>query len=139
MTEPEMIKQVRSFFELIKEDDIEAVLALTDSDPEYRNPADAMESGIRQGRSEFELALRNISDGFDFSELRIERWAVGEDEAVVEVRSIGTGKISGAPIDQAFTHHYTFRNGRVSSLEWFRDWDSATGSAGVNEQWEWSS
>lgn len=133
MEEPTQIRQIRLLFARVVADDFESLLELTDPEPEYHNPEHAMEPGIRRGRDEFMQALRNISENFDFSELTIIRWAMrGDDEVLVEVRVVGTGRDSGAPLDQRSGYLYAFNGDLIARFEWFRSWDEAAAKAGFD-------
>lgn len=133
MAEPDQIRKIRLVYERIVKDDIEGLLALIDSEPEYHNPEHALEAGTRRGKDGIAQAVVSITENFDLTELSITRWATrGDDEAIVEIKSIGTGRGSGAPLDQSFAQHYVFNGNLVKRFEWFGTWDDAAAKVGVD-------
>lgn len=138
MTEPESIQQVRHAMALLERDDIEGMVALTNSNPEYHNPHDAIEPGVRRGREQFGAAFGTAIEGFDYDRIEVERWAARDDaEALVELTMRGKGRVSGAPFEQIEVQHYVFEEGGlIARFEWSLDWDSAATRVGVDDSWQ---
>jgi hypothetical protein len=133
VAEPDQIAKIRLVHERVVADDVEGLLELADPGVEYHNPEHALESGIRRGRDGLTQAFLNIMEGIDFTEISILRWAThGNDEAIVEIRSIGTGRDSGAPFDQRLSRYYVFDGNLIKRFEWFGNWDDAAAKAGFD-------
>jgi ketosteroid isomerase-like protein len=111
--------------------DLEQLLALTDPEIEYVNPPEAVDPGIRRGRSEVARALRNISAHFDAyrHELRQLHDAGNSVVAVVDFRTRSRG--SEVELVQQEAHTWTFEGGRVVRYEWGRDVDAALEAVGL--------
>ena len=97
-------------------------------DCEFRNPEYAIEPGIRRGRAAFIRALQNVNQIIDFR-IEVEELHPLGAAVIVGYRAVGSGRESGVPIDQRFGHVWTFQDGKVKSLEWFRSYDEALTAA----------
>ena len=119
---------VRRIFDAFERGDYDGIMGELRDDVEFRNPAHAIESGIRRGPAGFRRALENVNQIIEFTVEFEEMRQIG-DTVVVGYRAIGTGRESGVPIDQRFGHVWTFEGGKVKSLEWFRSYDEALTAA----------
>ncbi len=107
----------------------ESARELIDSEIEYVNPPDAVETGVRRGRE----AFRGIGDAYE--EIRIEplRYMDAGDDVVVIARVTGRGRGSGIDIDWRHGYIWTIRNGKGVRFRWFNKPDEALEAAGLQE------
>lgn len=137
MADPSPIPQIRSILNSVIDGDPE--LGALHNDVEYRNPDYAMEGGVRRGPEQVTTAVRSLFELIDYSALTIGRWAVRPPrEAVLEVKLIGAGKGSGAPVEQTFGCHFTYDDEmRLKRYSWFLTWEEVLAEAGVTrDEWE---
>jgi ketosteroid isomerase-like protein len=120
-----VVLRIRDAFERAEYDEIVNDLH---EECEFRNPEYAIEPGIRRGRPAFIRALQNVNQIIEFT-IELEEVRPIGDLVVVGYRAVGAGRESGAPIDQHFGHVWTFQDGKVKSLEWFRSYDEALAAA----------
>jgi ketosteroid isomerase-like protein len=128
------LRLVRRAYDGMVAGDLDAVVAGTAADVEWRNPERAVEPGIRKGRAEFREALGRLSELFDYDRFEIERTPESGDAVALRVRFIGRGSASGAPIDAVFGHVFRFDGERVVAFEWFPDPADALDAVGA-ESW----
>jgi ketosteroid isomerase-like protein len=127
-TDRDLIAVVRKIFDAFERGDYDGIMGLLRDDCEFRNPEYAIEPGIRRGRAGFIRALQNVNQILEFR-IDLEEIRPIGDLVVVGYRAIGAGRESGVPIDQHFGHVWTFEDGKVKSLEWFRSFDEALAAA----------
>lgn len=120
-----VVLRIRDAFE---RGDYDSIIGDLSDDCEFRNPEYAIEPGIRRGRAAFIRALQNVNQIIEFTIELEELHPIG-DLVIVGYRAVGTGRESGAPIDQRFGHVWAFENGKVKSLEWFRSYEEALAAA----------
>jgi ketosteroid isomerase-like protein len=111
---------VRRFVAALNAGDLDAAMALCDESVVYINPDDAAEPGTRTGQAEFRLAVEGLLATFEGFNTAIEDMKVIGDEVVVVGRSTGTGRLSGIPFNQARSHLFEVRDGRIASFRWFQ-------------------
>jgi len=128
----ENVETVRSLYEAVVDDDLDSFSALIDDAAEDVNPDDALEPGIRRGRSEFQAAIRQLNS-FDYSRLDVERIVAVGDCVVAVVDVQGRGKDSGAPFRNRMGHVVTFRDGKIVRFQWFLDPEAALEAVGLRE------
>jgi ketosteroid isomerase-like protein len=86
------------------------------------NPPDAVESGVKRGRS----YLARVRDVYDDVALEPEEITpVGDEDVVVIARLTGTARGSGVEIDTRQGYVWTVRDGTAVRLRWFREPDEA--------------
>ena len=120
-----VVLRIRDAFE---RGEYDGIIGDLHDDCEFRNPEYAIEPGIRRGRAAFVRALQNVNQIIEFR-IELEELHPLGDMVIVGYRAIGTGRESGVPIDQRFGHVWTFQDGKVKSLEWFRSYDDALTAA----------
>ena len=91
-------------------------------DPDVRmvNPEYAVDGGVREGHAGMRAALEGLHDQFDYERIEVERLEEGPDGVLGVFRMVVSGRVSGAPLDQTFTHVFRFRGDLVLELLWFR-------------------
>jgi ketosteroid isomerase-like protein len=105
--------------------DIAPIVEILDPEVEYRNPEHALEPGVRKGADAFRRILEQLLETLTYVELTPERIVESDDRLAVILRVRAEGVASGAPTDQRFGHVLHIREGRLLSLEWFRDPEDA--------------
>jgi ketosteroid isomerase-like protein len=102
-------------------------------DAEWVNPADAVEGGTRRGFDAFNDAIANVFAAWDDVHFDTER--VIENGNVVVALGALRGHIRGPGMAIEATHGqvWTFREGRVTRMQWFNTHAEAVQIAGVRE------
>jgi len=127
------VETMRSLYKAAVDGDLGLFSALLiDDAAEYVNPDGALESGIRQGRSEFQEAIRKLNS-FDYSRIDVERLEAVGDRVVAVLDVQGRGRDSGAPFRNRMGHVVTFRDGRIVRFQWFLDPAEALEAVGLSE------
>jgi ketosteroid isomerase-like protein len=103
------------------------------ADCEWVNPPDAIETGVLKGVDKVRAAGHRIADAFEGSEHRVERLFDAGTSVVAEVTFRGRGRASGAELEHAEAHTWTFRDGRVVRFEWGRNLADALKAVGLEE------
>jgi ketosteroid isomerase-like protein len=111
--------------------DPEQLLALTDPEVEYVNPPEAVDPGVRKGRAEVAVALRNLSAHFDAYRHELRDLYDAGDTVVAVVDFCARSRGSEIEIVQEEAHTWTFEDGRVVRHEWGRDIDAALEAVGL--------
>jgi len=128
---PELERNLRRAYEAFAAGDMEGAMASFAPDIELVNPEYAMESGVRQGLDSMREGLQNLYDQFNYDSLEILEIEDGPDGVLVVARLRATGRASGVPIDETFTHVYGLRAGQVVSYRWFRTREEGLEAAGL--------
>jgi len=102
---------------------------LIDSDVEYVNPPDAVETGTRRGRK----AFAGIRDAYEGVRIEPEAFIDAGDDVVVIARVTGTGRGSGVDIEWRHGYIWTIRDGKGVRFRWFNKPDEALKAAGLRE------
>jgi ketosteroid isomerase-like protein len=113
-------EQVRQVYEAFLTCDFATLKAELHPDAEYVNPDDAVEPGTRVGAEEFLSAVQRLHEFFDYESLEILDLVERGDQAVAVVRFVTHGKESEVRLELDFGHLLTWRDGKISRLEWFR-------------------
>jgi ketosteroid isomerase-like protein len=100
---------------------------------EYINPLDAVEPGVRRGRTEVLEALRNSSDTFASARHELHELFDRGDAVVAAVSFRTRSRRSGIELVQEEAHTWTLRDGRVVSFEWGRDLGAALEAVALRE------
>jgi ketosteroid isomerase-like protein len=131
----ENIKLVRRFYSdgLFDRDPDRIVHEFATPDIEYINPPEAVEPGIRRGRTEVAQALRNSPDLFDSSRHELHELFDCGDAVVAAVRFCARGGGSGVELVQEEAHTWTLRDGRIVRFEWGRDLAAALEAVRLRE------
>ena len=129
--DPELERNLRRAYEAFAAGDMEGAMASFAPDIEMVNPEYAMESGVRQGLDSMREGLQNLYDQFNYDSLEILEIEEGPDGVLVVARLRATGRASGVPIDETFTHVYGLRAGQVVSYRWFRTREEGLEAAGL--------
>jgi ketosteroid isomerase-like protein len=120
-------------YELWNAGDLHATVEFMHDDIEYVNPDYAVEPGVRRGRMEVTDAIGDsLSTAFDSYEHDVhDVLDAGNDTVLVLLTFRARGRDSGAQIEVAEQHLWTFREGKATRLEWFHDEAAARRAAGL--------
>ncbi|HEU0024110.1 MAG TPA: nuclear transport factor 2 family protein, partial [Thermoleophilaceae bacterium] len=97
-------ERIRAAYAAFADGDVETVLAHLSPDVRMVNPAYAVESGMREGLPTLRAAVDGLHDGFLDLSIEVEQILEGPDGVVVTSRWRGSGRVSGAPVDETLTH-----------------------------------
>jgi ketosteroid isomerase-like protein len=100
-----------------------------DSNIEYVNPPDAVETGTLRGPKSFGL----IRDAYDDVEVRPDRFIDAGDEVVVVATLTGTSRGARVPIEREQGYVWTIRDGKAVRFRWFNTVPEALEAAGLRE------
>lgn len=109
---------VRALYGAFNERDQETSRRLLADDVEWVNPESAVEPGKREGREQYDEALRSLRRAFKEVEIEVEEIVESGDRvATTVVFHAGT---RGLTTDDRQGHLWTLRDGRAVRFEWFR-------------------
>jgi ketosteroid isomerase-like protein len=102
-------------------------------DVEWVNPPDAVEPGTRQGADSFNKAIANVFAAWDDVRFDTERVIDNGDEVVALGQLHGRVHGPGMEVDSPHGQIWTFRDGRVTRMEWFNTHRETLEAAGLGE------
>jgi ketosteroid isomerase-like protein len=118
--DPAVERQIRDFYAAFGSGDFESVLEGFHAEVRLINPEYAVDGGVRHGRAGLRAALEGLHDQFDYERIEVEQLEEGPDGALAVFRMVVMGRVSGAPLDQCFTHVFRFRDGLIAEVFWYR-------------------
>jgi ketosteroid isomerase-like protein len=102
-------------------------------DVEWVNPPEAVEPGTRQGADSFNKAIANVFAAWDDVRFDTERVIDNGDEVVALGQLHGRVHGPGMEVDSPHGQIWTFRDGRVTRMEWFNAHRETMEAAGLSE------
>jgi ketosteroid isomerase-like protein len=129
--DPALERRIRDFYAAYERGDVDTVLGGVHPDATLVNPEYAIDGGERHGHEGMRAAFRSLYDQFDYERIEIERLEEGPDGVVGVFRMVATGRASGAPVDECFTHVFRFRDDLVVEFLWFRTLDEGRRAVGL--------
>jgi ketosteroid isomerase-like protein len=129
----ENVEIVRRIYEegLMDRDPEDWLLALAAPDIEYVNPPYAVEPGVRHGPAEVVRAMRGFAEVWKSSRHVLRELFDGGDRVVAAVSWYTLSRESESELVQEEAHTWTFREGRITRLEWGTDLAVALNAAGL--------
>jgi ketosteroid isomerase-like protein len=124
-------RRIRDFYAGFSRGDFESVLDCLHEDVRLVNPEYAVDGGVRQGRAGLRAALEGLHDQFEYERIVVEQLEEGPDGALAVFRMVVSGRVSGARLDQCFTHVFRFRDGLISEVMWFRTLEEGRAEIGL--------
>ncbi|MGE5857805.1 MAG: nuclear transport factor 2 family protein [Solirubrobacterales bacterium] len=94
---------------------------MTDSDIEWVNPGDAIETGTRQGRRGFEEAESAFRRAYRSIRIEVERRVEFGGRVGLIAEALFEGRGSGIEVRQRMGMLFTIREGRLARFEWSND------------------
>lgn len=130
------VEVARATIEAVNRGDLEAFLALWDSDCEYRPALEGAVEGVEGvyiGHDGIREWWRAFHD--EWSEVRAEVHEIRElgDRVVVLEVLRGRRRASGIPMEQRFGHVLTFRAGMLAVSEDYFSWEEAIEAVGLSD------
>jgi uncharacterized protein len=127
----ENIELMRRGYDAMQRRDIETLLSLLDPEVEMHDRPEAPDARSYRGHEGVLTALRVSLDAFADFRLEPERFHDGGEQVVVVLRMIGTGNVSGVPVEERIAHLWTIRDGRAIRLQVYSDPADALAAAGL--------
>jgi ketosteroid isomerase-like protein len=125
---------VRAAYEALSRHDPDRLMELLDDDVEFRNPDYAIEPGTRHGRAAFMQALERGWEAIQEVRYEIDQIVEDGDVIVVTGTARGRGVRGGVPVETPFGHVLELRDGRATSVAWFREPAEAFAAAGISRR-----
>jgi ketosteroid isomerase-like protein len=116
----ENVEILRHAYQALNRGDIEAVLAICDSEIECRLP-DGGISGTLRGHQALKGFLQSYLEAFESFQLAPEEFLDADDRVAVFLRMSGRGRGSGLEVDLRPAHVWTMQSGRAVRVEAFPD------------------
>jgi len=126
----EAAELVRAVFRGWARGDFRAGSDLLAADFEWKQRPDAVEPGSHRGAA-VGTALRQVFEVWENYRIEAEEYVDAGDRVVVVGRARGTARGSGMELDQSLFFVWTARDGKLASVELFRDRGDALGAAGL--------
>lgn len=128
----ESVELVRTVFRGWARGDFRAGSGLFAADFEWKQSPDAVEPGAHRGAS-IGAALRQLFEVYENYRIEADEYIGAGDRIVVVGRARGTARGSGMELDQSVFFLWTARNGKLASLEAFRNRDEVLEAVGLRE------
>jgi uncharacterized protein len=129
----ENIELMRRGYDAMLRRDIEALLSLLDPDVELHDRPEAPDARSYRGHEGVLTALKVSLDAFEDFRLEPERFYDAGEKVVVLLRMVGTGNVSGVPVEEHIAHLWTIQDGRAIALQVYGDPADALTAAGLSE------
>jgi ketosteroid isomerase-like protein len=130
----ENVERLRDGYAAMARRDLDAILPLLAPDVELHDRPEAPDARSYQGHEGAVTALDLSLDAFADFTLVPERFYDGGDRIVVVLKMEGTGRVSGAPVEDRIAHFWTLRDdGLATALRVFSDPADALEAAGISE------
>jgi ketosteroid isomerase-like protein len=129
--DPATEQRIHDFYAGFSRGDFEAVLQAFHEDVRLINPEYAVDGGVRYGRAGLRAALEGLHDQFDYERIEVEQLEEGPNGALGVFRMVVSGRVSGAPLEQRFTHVFRFRDGLIFEVMWFRTLEEGRRETGL--------
>ena len=128
----ENLEIVRRAITAINERDVDAYLALCNSDFELINPLAPIE-GSNRGEEGIRAFFEGINEGARRFEIEVQRVQPLDDNRVLASLVLRIESEGGFPLSQELTNLYELRGGKLSRVRVFRDRREALEAAGLSE------
>ena len=102
-------------------------------DVEWVNPPEAVEPGTRQGADSFNRAIANVFAAWDDVRFDTERLIDNGDVLVALGRMHGRVRGPGMEVTSPHGQIWTFRDGRVTRMQWFNTYRETLEVAGLRD------
>jgi ketosteroid isomerase-like protein len=101
---------------------------------EVRMPPDYPEGEqLLYGRQGMERLLAMLRDSWTVFRFETERFIDAGDRVAVFIRVVAEGHVSGLPTERRTAHVWTVRDGRLASIQIYRDRDEALEALGLTD------
>jgi ketosteroid isomerase-like protein len=128
----ENVEVVREMIEAYQRGDFPAVARGLAADFEFTSVMTAVEETSYRGRDALEAYWADMNEAWDDWQIEVVQLLGGhDDDVVVVMRLVGTGKSSGAPVDRTIGITYRVRNGKLWRMQSYLDPAEALERAGL--------
>jgi ketosteroid isomerase-like protein len=129
----ENVERIRAAFAGTTAGDFSYLPGLIDENCEFRLPPDFPGTQGTRGPEGFLSVVREFEDAFEDTRYEPTEFVERGDRLFVAVRTVGRAKHTGIALDVFLFWVYTFRQGRVVTMEAFRDRAAALEAVGLSE------
>jgi ketosteroid isomerase-like protein len=131
----ENVETLRQAYEALNRGNVDAVLAVCDSDVECRLPQGGITTGTLRGHQAVRAFLEGYIEAFESFRLEPEQFLEADDRVVVFLQVLGRGRGSGLEVNVRPAHVWTMRSGKAIRVEAFPDRtkEAALKAAGLRE------
>ena len=117
--DPALEQRVRQAYADFARGDLDTAMQGFAPHAELVNPEYAMEGGTREGRAAMRESFESMHAEFEYESMDVIHIEETSTGVLVEVRARATGRGSGVPIDETFTHLLDIEDGHVVAYRWF--------------------
>jgi ketosteroid isomerase-like protein len=125
------IETIRAFYERWDRDDVPGFSQLLADDAEFLSPAGAIDPAGRRGPSGFAAVRRAVGERFGTFSHEIRELHDAHEQVLASVVFRAEGTDVGGAFEQPEFHVWTFRDGKIARLDWFRSLAEALNAAGM--------
>jgi ketosteroid isomerase-like protein len=129
--DPALERRIRRAYADFARGDLDAAMAGFAPEAELVNPEYSMESDS-QGRDGLRESFEAMHAQFEYESLDVVHIEQTPGGVLVEVRARATGRGSGVPIDETFTHVLDIENDQVVTYRWFSTRAEGRAAAGLD-------
>jgi ketosteroid isomerase-like protein len=119
------VQAVRDSYAALNSGDIEATLAVTAFDVEWRESSALPDADVYRGRDALRSFLEEFLESWDRFHQEVEEVVVVGDRAALMIHLTARGRGSGAEVDARYAHVWTLRDGLGVRVDAFYDRDAA--------------
>ena len=119
------VQAVRDSYAALNSGDIEATLAVTASDVEWRESSALPDADVYRGRDALRAFLEEFLESWDRFHQEVEEVVVVGDRAALMIHLTARGRGSGAEVDARYAHVWTLRDGLGVRVDAYYDRDAA--------------
>jgi uncharacterized protein len=117
------VETLSSAYEALNEGDVEAALAVLDSDAKWVEHSSLPEAGTYSGRDSIRAFLAGFLDSWDEFHQEVEHLEEAGDRVAVVLRSFARGRGSGVEVQARYAHVWTMRQGSGVRVDTYQDID----------------
>ena len=126
--DPALERRIRQAYADFARGDLDAAMEGFAPSAELVNPEYSMEGGGGTGLRE---SFQNMHSEFEYESVDVIHVEETPGGVLVEVRARATGRRSGVPIDETFTHVLDIEDGQVVTYRWFSTLAEGREAAGL--------
>jgi ketosteroid isomerase-like protein len=115
------VEILRQGYQALNRGEVEAVLALCDSEIECRLPEGGISTGTLRGHQALKDFLHSYMEAFESFQLVPEEFLDADDRILVFLRMSGRGRGSGLEVEVRPAHVWTMQSGKAVRMEAFTD------------------
>jgi|SRR5215207_6400866 ketosteroid isomerase-like protein len=129
----ENVEIVRQAFERLNRGDVDGVIELCDEAFVIDMSERVFNPDVYHGHDGIRRFYEGVVDAWEHYEWNVEDALTAQDAVVAMLHCLGHGRGSGLEIDWRVAWIWTVRDGRATSLRFYRDRDRAVEAVGLSE------